>query len=370
MGAARRHLSSGFSARAGLAAKLLSKPSFLTMHPPSSILRRTALTGLASLLLAPAVWAQGAGLRVRHAQGETRLPAAPRRVAVFDLAALDILQALGVEVMAVPKAQFPAHLAGYSADKYLKAGSLFEPDAAALRAMQPDLIIVGSRSASKYAEMTAIAPTIDLSTSTQSFLASVVGNMLTLGRIFERPALAASKAEDLLQATRGLQAKGAKAGKGLLLFVAGQGMSAQVAQTRFGVIYELIGITPAVVAGDLPPARPRAAVQAAAPVAGSAEAVAAEVQRRQEAEQRDQQLAALLARTAPEWLFVLDRNAATGGEAKAAQLLQTNDAIQQTPAWKRQRVVHLDAPSWYLVGGGYGVLTNTIEQVGRAFDPS
>ena len=338
------------------------------MHQPSSIPRRSAVAGLMSLLLAPAVWAQDGSLRVQHAQGETRLPARPRRVAVFDLATLDILQTLGVEVLAVPKAQFPAHLKGYSSDKYLKVGSLFEPDAAALRALQPDLIIVGSRSASKYAEMTAIAPTIDLSTSTQSFLASVVANMLTLGRIFDRPALAASKAEELLQATRGLQAKGAKAGKGLLLFVAGQGMSAQVAQTRFGVIYELIGITPAVVAGDLPPPRPSAAGQPAAPAAGSPEAVAAEVQRRREAEQRDQQLAALLANVKPDWLFVLDRNAATGGEAKAAQLLEANKAIQQTPAWARQRVVHLDAPSWYLVGGGYGVLENTIAQVGRAFD--
>ena len=336
---------------------------------PNSTSRRCAIAGLASLLLAPTVWAQSGGLLVRHANGETRLPGTPRRVAVFDLAALDILQTLGVEVTAVPKAQFPAHLAAYGADKYIKAGTLFEPDAAALRAMQPDLIIVGSRSASKYADMSAIAPTIDLSTSTQSFVGSVVANMLTLGRLFDRQAQAAAKAEELLLATRTLQAKGAKAGKGLLLFVAGQGISPQPAQTRFGIIYELVGITPAVVASDLPPPRARAvAGQPAAPAAGSPEAAAAEAQRRRDAELREQQLATLLAKVQPDWLFVLDRNAATGGQAQAEKLLAANSAIQQTPAGRSQRVVHLDAPSWYLVGGGYGVLENTIAQVGKAFD--
>lgn len=335
------------------------------------ISRRAAITSMGSLALMsllPQAHAQGSGFVVQHAKGETRLPASPRRVAVFDLAALDTLQALGVEVAAVPKANFPAHLNAYSADRYVKAGSLFEPDEAALRALKPDLIIVGSRSASKYAEMSAIAPTIDLSTSTQSFLASVTANMLTLGRIFKRQTQAAAKAEELLVAARGLQTKAEKAGKGLLLFVAGQGMSAQVAQTRFGIVYELIGITPAVVAADLSPPRARAAAQQPAPAAGSPEAAAAEEVRRREAAQRDEQFTALLARVQPDWLFVLDRNAATGGQAAAAKLLEASAAIQQTPAWSRQRVVHLDAPSWYLVGGGYGVLQNTIAQVGAAFD--
>ena len=333
--------------------------------------RRNALAGmggLALLSLVPSVRAQGAGLVVQHARGETRLPATPRRVAVFDLAALDTLQALGVDVVAVPKANFPAHLKAYAADKYAKVGSLFEPDEAALRVLKPDLIIVGSRSASKYAEMSAIAPTIDLSTSTQSFLASVTANTLMLGRIFNRQALAATKAEQLLVAARGLQAKAEKAGKGLLLFVAGQGMSAQVAQTRFGIVYELIGITPAVVAADLPPPRARGAAQQPAPAAGSPEAAAADEARRREQAQRDEQFASLLAKVQPDWLFVLDRNAATGGQATATQMLEANAAIQRTPAWSRQRVVHLDAPSWYLVGGGYGVLQNTIAQVGAAFD--
>ena len=105
-----------------------------------------------------------------------------------------------------------------------------------------------------------------------------------------------------------------------------------------------------------------------APAAGSPEAAAADASRRQEAAERDKAFATLLARVQPDWLFVLDRGAATGGEPVAARLLAAHPAIQRTPAWSRQQVVHLDPPGWYLVGGGYGVLDSTIAQVGKAFD--
>lgn len=319
--------------------------------------RRWALRGIAgagALLLAPAAPAQA--LVAEHARGSTRLPARPRRVAVYDLAALDILQALGVEVAGVAKAPYPAHLAGYAAERYAKVGTLFEPDLAALRALQPDLIVCGSRSARKFDELSAVAPTLDLSTSTSSFLPSVTRNLLLLGRLFDRQALAAARAEQMLTAVAGLQARAAKAGKGLLLFVAGQGASAQAPQTRFGIVYELVGIAPAVTAADLPAAAPRG------------QAAPDEAERQRQAGQRAAQLARLLAQRDPDWLFVLDRNAATGGQAVAETLLAGNAAVTATTAWRRQQVVHLNAPDWYLVGGGVTVIEKTVAQIGAAFD--
>ncbi len=319
--------------------------------------RRLALGGIAgacALLLTPAALAQA--LVAEHARGSTSLPARPRRVAVYDLAALDLLQALGVEVAGVPKARMPTHLAGYEAERYARIGTLFEPDYAALKALQPDLIICGSRSANKFKELSAVAPTIDLSTSTASFLASVTRNLLLLGRLFDRQAQAAARAEQMLTAVAGLQARAAKAGKGLLLFVAGQGASAQAPQTRFGILYELVGIAPAVSAVDLPAAAPRG------------QAAPDEAERQRQAEQRAAQLASLLAQRNPDWLFVLDRNAATGGQAVAEQLLAGNAAVTGTTAWRKQHVVHLNAPDWYLVGGGVTVIDKTVAQIGAAFD--
>jgi iron complex transport system substrate-binding protein len=327
------------------------------MHNIDNMHRRLALGGIAgacALLLAPAALAQA--LVAEHARGSTSLPARPRRVAVYDLAALDLLQALGVEVAGVPKARFPSHLAGYEAERYAKIGTLFEPDHAALKGLQPDLIVCGGRSANKFKELSAVAPTIDLSTSTASFLPSVTRNLLLLGRLFDRQAQAAARAEQMLTAVARLQAQGAKAGTGLLLFVAGQGVSPQPAQTRFGILYELLGTTPAVTAADLP-----------APQARGANASATDAERQRQAEQRAAQLAGLLAQRNPDWLFVLDRNAATGGQAVAEKLLADNGAVTATTAWRKQQVVHLDAADWYLVGGGVAVIEKTVAQVGAAF---
>ncbi|MDO9405489.1 MAG: ABC transporter substrate-binding protein [Polaromonas sp.] len=303
-------------------------------------------------------------VRIAHAQGETVLPALPRRVAVFDLAALDILQAIGVDAVGVPGARFPDYLSAFAADKYPRIGTLFEPDYVAVRATRPDLIIVAGRSASKLAELNKIAPTIDLSTSTQTFIASVVQNILLLGRLFDRQAQAAAKSEQLLASVRQLHAKSAKAGKGLLLFAVGSGLNPQPAQTRFGILYELVGITPAITAADLPAPQPRQPAAAA----GTPEAAAADATRARAAQAQAARLAQLLAQKNPDWLFVLDRPAATGGEPIAPKLLAANAAVAKTTAGQKQQIILLDAPTWYLVGGGVTALENSIAAISAAFD--
>jgi len=339
------------------------------MLPSSGASRRRALAGLAgasTLLLAGRSPAQGNGPGVAHAQGLTTLPAPPKRVAVLDLAALDILQALGIAPVGVPKVNFPPYLAAYGDDAFPKIGTLFEPDDEALRAAQPDLIINAGRSANKYAALSRIAPTIDLSSSTQGFVASVARNILLLGRLFDRQAQAAARAEQLLANARALQDKGARAGKGLLLFAVGNGLAPQAPQTRFGIVYEVAGITPLMAAADQPPARARAR-QPQAPAEGTPEAAAAEAARARQSQEQAERLARLLARD-PDWLFVLDRPSATGGEPIAPDLLAANAAIAQTTAWKKQQVIHLDAPGWYLVGGGPTMLENSMASIRAAFD--
>ena len=51
----------------------------------------------------------------------------------------------------------------------------------------------------------------------------------------------------------------------------------------------------------------------------------------------------------------------------AAQLLAGNAAVTATTAWRKQQVVYLDAPDWYLVGDGVSVIEKTVAQVGAAF---
>ena len=138
-----------------------------------------AIIGLGALA-APAT----ADVLVRHAKGELSLPSTPEKVFVFDLASLDTLTALGVEVSGVPGGKKPAYLSQYEGEDVAKIGTLFEPDYEAINAGEPDLIIVAGRSSAKYEDLAKLAPTIDLTTDTENFLESARQNARTLAGLF------------------------------------------------------------------------------------------------------------------------------------------------------------------------------------------
>src|SRR5918994_792347 len=101
-----------------------------------------------------------------------------------EVTVLSPLDSLGVEVAGVPEATYPESLSQYPGAEYAKVGSLFEPDYEAVNALEPDLIIVGGRSAAVYPELAEIAPTIDLTVDNQDFLASFAERSTTLGEVF------------------------------------------------------------------------------------------------------------------------------------------------------------------------------------------
>ncbi|WP_161600810.1 siderophore ABC transporter substrate-binding protein [Teichococcus oryzae] len=323
--------------------------------------RRSALRGVLGLALIPAglaACARNGGMVVPHAQGEARLSAPPRRIVSYDLGALDMLQALGAGVAAVPAVRMPSYLSGFEADTYPRVGTLFEPDLDALRAARPDLILVGGRSSRQFEALSAIAPTLDLSARPTHFLADVERNLRSLGQVLGREA----EAEGLLAAFAGeraaLHARSAGAGTGLMLFVAGQGMSVQPPGGRFGYMYDLFGIRPVVAAEEAPAAPAQAAAE------GSPEA-AAQAQARREAGAAQASFLLSALRRNPDWIFALDRPAATGGEAVANTRLAASEAVRGTTAWRRQQLVMLDAPAWYLAGNGITALRSAVAQFSR-----
>ncbi len=87
---------------------------------------------------------------VKHARGEAAVPSNPTKTVVLDLAVLDTLHALGVDVTGVPTAaKLPPQLAQYADKRYLKVGSMFEPNYEVIHAAQPQVIFVAGRSAPK-----------------------------------------------------------------------------------------------------------------------------------------------------------------------------------------------------------------------------
>ncbi len=287
----------------------------------------------AALAAALALPAFADDLVVTHAQGETTVPQPPARVVTFDIATLDTLDALGVDIIGLPGSNLPAYLSKYAGDDYLKLGSLFEPDYEAVAAAEPDLVIVAGRSSAAYPELSRIAPTIDLSNGWDDFEGAIKANSRSLGEIFGKTAEIDAMIAALNAKIDAVKARAAEAGTGLVVLTSGNEITAFGPGSRFGWIHDSLGVVPAV-----------ADVEAAT----HGEAASFE----------------FLLEANPDWLFVIDRDAATG-EGGAAAILD-NELVAQTNAWKNQHVVYIDPVRAYIVNGGLPAFTALVDQVGDA----
>ncbi len=274
-------------------------------------------------------------LKIRHTKGETIVPLKPNKVIALDLASLDTLNALGIEVAGVPTARFPEYLAKYGSGKYEKVGTLFEPDYEVVNAAAPDLIIVGGRSSAKYDDLARIAPTIDLTVDPKDYVGSVKSNVHTLARIFDKQAEADAQIAKFDKAMADLKKEAATAGRGLLVLTTGGKMSAYGPGSRFGILHTDFGVVPAV---------------EGLATTNHGQALSSE----------------FILKTNPDWLFVIDRDSATGRAAGAAQKVLDNELVSQTNAWKKNQVVYLDPVNWYLVGGGLTALQASADQITKA----
>ncbi|GAA4533509.1 siderophore ABC transporter substrate-binding protein [Chelativorans composti] len=275
-------------------------------------------------------------ITVKHAQGETTLPDTPKKVLVFDMASLDTLDALGVEVTGVPGGSKPETLKKYEGDQYLKIGTLFEPDYEAVNAAEPDLIIVGGRSAPKYAELSKIAPTIDMTVAPDHFLDHMRANVETLAKIFGKEELAKEKLAKLDESIAALKEKTANAGRVLTILTTGGRISAHGRGGRFTILYDDFGMTPAAEGLD---------------VGTHGQSISNE----------------FILENNPDWLLVVDRDAAIGQQGEAAQQVLDNDLVRQTNAWKNGHVVYLNPGNWYIIGAGLNAVQSDVDELLAAF---
>lgn len=305
--------------------------------PPRRLTRRAALHLLA--LLPAAAWARPARAEIviEQPRGTLRLHRRPEKVLVFDIAALDTLDALGIDVAGVPGSNLPDYLGRYRDKRYAKIGTLFEPDYEAVAAASPDLIIIGPRSAPKYADLSRIAPTLDLSVDARSFVAGTKANVALLGRIFDREAQAQALIARIDAAIARVRADAAGAGRVLMVMVNGGKLTAFGAGSRFGWIYDELGLAPAVTG---------------ATASAHGEVISFEY----------------ILKTDPDWLLVLDRDAAVGQAGQAARAVLDNDLIAASRAARAGRILYVDPVRWYISAGGGAALPQILETLAAAFE--
>ncbi|MGK9052816.1 siderophore ABC transporter substrate-binding protein [Neorhizobium petrolearium] len=275
---------------------------------------------------------------ISTAKGPVTIAETPETVAVFDIAALDTLDRLGVKPAGVPEKLFVSQLEDLKQGAEI-VGDLFEPDLEALSALGPDLIIVGGRSSTKAEAAAQVAQTIDMTMNGDDLIAQAKERLATYGALFGKEDEAARAAGELDAQVQAAKAAVAGKGKALIVMTNGPKVTAYGPGSRFGWVHTAL---------DLPPAVPD--VEAA----NHGEAVSFE----------------FIRNANPDWLLVLDRASAIGSGEQGAKATLDNELVAQTTAWKKGQVVYLPAAEFYIAAGGVQSLQRVMATVAEAFAAS
>jgi len=311
------------------------------MNKKAAIIAGVAIIGLVGAFAltgkkeAPATEVAGDEvITITHNLGETQVKTNPQRVVVFDYPALDTINALGVEsVVGVPgKGKLQEGLKKYEDEKYVNVGTLKEPDLEAVKSANPDLIIIGGRQADYYDQFNEIAPTISMSKDNANYVDSMLNNINQLGQIFgveEKAAEEVAKVEAKLAEVKAMVEE--KDAKALTLMVSEGNLSVYGDQSRFALLYEGLGFKN---------------VDDTIDDSTHGQTVTFEY----------------IAEQNPEYLIVLDKDAISGAESTAANVLD-NDIVKSTDAYKNDKIIYLTPAVWYTNDGGLNSIYTMIEDV-------
>lgn len=269
------------------------------------------------------------------AKGPVTIDAAPAKIAVFDIAAIDTLASLGVKIDGLPSNLYLPELA-HLKDGSAVVGDIFEPNLEALSELQPDLIIVGGRSSTRVEAASQVAPTIDMTMDGDDLLLQAKTRLAAYGALFGKTAEAEAQTKALDAVVDKARAAVSGKGKALIIMTNGPKVTAYGPGSRFGWVHSAL---------NLPPAVPDVET------ATHGEAVSFE----------------FIANANPDWLLVLDRAAAIGAEDQNAKATLDNELVASTTAWKKGQVIYLPAGDFYIAAGGVQAMSRVFTAITKAY---
>lgn len=265
----------------------------------------------------------------------------PKRVAILEPSALDILDAAGMENTGIEQlgvqqteSVLPDYLSEYYGGEYVNVGSLFEADYDTLDLLDPELIIYGNRfgawdenegeSVDQLKERYPDADLLFYQVEGDTFAEDVRRNCETLGEIFPQAR------EEILSQLQELEdgfahVKETVAGKETLFLMIGGGYITFYGPVgRYAMVHQVLGFTPADTSTE---------VTSHHGAEVNAEYVMTEN---------------------PQVILLLnhDESIGEGATSSAADDFMNNAMIQNTDAYKNGDIYPLDAGSWYINPGG------------------
>lgn len=271
--------------------------------------------------------AEAKTVEVTDIHGTVTVPVNPKTVVALDNRTFETLSDWGIKLAAVPKGVMPADSLYVADSEVQDIGNHSEPNLEIIAAADPELVIVGQRFASYYEEIKKLVPNaavVDLSfqvskeagKSGESFVNGLKDSTITLGKIFNKNEEAEKLTADFDQAIE--KAKSAYNGTDKIMSVVVSGgdigFSAPLSGRVWGPLYEVFGWISAL-----------------------------EVSGATSDHQGDDISVEAIAQSNPDWIFVLDRDAAissTKDAVPAQDVINNSPALQNTTAITKGHVVY------------------------------
>ena len=269
---------------------------------------------------------------------DIEVPYDPQRIAILDMPALDIVDALGLGDRIVGSAKVTIeYLTDYNPDDsngaIMNLGTVKTADLEKVAACEPDIIFIGGRLSSVYADLEAIAPVVYLAVDYEKgIVESTKSNAKTIATIFGKEAEVDGMFTDFQPRIDALNA--VLSGKDVLL-----GMYNSNALGLMGTESQLNIIAKELGANNL------------------GESVG-EAQKATHGEEASWETIITLN---PEYMFILDRSTATEAADESvmgAREVIENDLIKELDVYKNGKIVYFieHANVWYTSTGGVQAL--------------
>ena len=263
--------------------------------------------------------------------GTVTVPVNPKVVVSLDNRTFETLEDWGIELAAVPKGVMSADSSYVLDETVLDVGNHREPNLEIIASVNPDLVIVGQRFASYYDEIVALVPNAvvinlnfdvseEAATPGENLVNGLINSTLALGKIFDKNVEAEQLVADFEKVIS--DAKSAYNGTDTIMTVVVSGgnigFSAPRSGRVWGPMYEIFGWTPSL---DLDNATSD--------------------------HQGDEISVEAIAQSNPDWIFVLDRDAATSGDSVPAQdVIDNAPALQNVTAVTEGNIIYAPADTY------------------------
>ena len=269
---------------------------------------------------------------------DIEVPYDPQRIAILDMPALDIIDALGVGDRIVGSAKVTIeYLTQYNPDdsegKIANLGSVKTADLEQVAACEPDIIFIGGRLSSMYADLEAIAPVVYLAVDYEKgVVESTKYNAQTIASIFGKEAEVDAMFDGFQPRIDALNA--VLNGHNILLAMYNNNaMSIMDTQSQLNILAAELG-------------------------GNNLGETVGEVDKATHGEDASWET---IVNLNPEYIYVLDRSTATGaadeGVLGAREVIE-NDLIKELDVYKNGKIVYFidHANVWYTSTGGVQAL--------------